>query len=60
MLTVMLPGSTIRVKSWLVNEVRSACTRNVTRAASPGASAALVNPASHLTGRTTEATGSLR
>jgi len=57
---VIVPGSTIRVKSWPVNEVRSACTPKVTRAASPAASGTRVNPASHFTGRATEATASPR
>ena len=56
----MVPGSTIRVKSWPVNEVRSACTANVIRAASPGASDTRANPDSHFSGRATEATGSPR
>src|SRR5215467_394433 len=58
--TEIEPGSTIRAPDRPVNEVRSACSRNATRQACPGASVTRANPASQRTGRTSEATGSLR
>src|ERR1700691_6279728 len=58
--TEIAPGSLIRVPSRPGKEVRAAGRRDGTRALSPGASATRVKPASQRTGRTTEATGSLR
>ena len=49
----MSPGSTIRRRSRPVNAVRSACTRNSTSAAAPGASSTRANPVSCRTGRVT-------
>jgi pyridoxamine 5'-phosphate oxidase family protein len=54
------PGSTMRRRSTPVNEVRSACRRNVTRTCSPGESGTRAKPASWVTGRVTWATGSSR
>ena len=54
------PAWTIRRRSTPVNAVRSACSVNVTRAASPGSRSTRRKPASHVTGRVTGATGSLR
>ncbi len=43
-----------------MKEVRSAWTEKVIRAAAPGCSSTLQNPASHRCGRTTDASGSER
>ena len=54
------PGSTIRSPDRPESAVRSEWTRNVTRRRWPGSSGTRAKRASQLTGRTTEATGSLR
>src|SRR5699024_2316196 len=58
--TRISPGSTMRCRSGPVKEVRSAWRRKLTRVLSPAASPTLVKPTRRLSGRTTEATGSLR